>query len=177
MILSLSIHNIIFIDKLEIDFKNGLNVFTGETGAGKSIIMNSISLALGAKSNPGIVKNNKDKAIITLVISANNQIKSLCEDCDIDVEDYIYLKRVQFKDGKTKSYIDDNPVSLSIIKKISSFLVETHGQNEDLSFIDQSNHIDIIDSFGDYADNLSELKSLSSKIKTLQKKFKKKNLN
>ena len=174
MILSLSIHNIIFIDKLEIDFKNGLNVFTGETGAGKSIIMNSISLALGAKSNPGIVKNNKDKATITLVISANNQIKSLCEDCDIDVEDYIYLKRVQFRDGKTKSYIDDNPVSLSIIKKISSFLVETHGQNEDLSFIDQSNHIDIIDSFGDYANSLSELKSLSSKIKTVQKEIQEK---
>ena len=174
MILSLSIHNLIFINKLEIDFKSGLNVFTGETGAGKSIIMASISLALGAKSNPGIVKNNEDKATITLVISANNQIKSLCEECDIDVEDCIYLKRVQFKDGRTKSYIDDNPVSLSIIKKISSYLVETHGQNEDLSFIDQSNHIDIIDAFGDYADELLELKLLSSKIKLLQKEIQEK---
>jgi len=174
MILSLSIHNLIFINKLEIDFKSGLNVFTGETGAGKSIIMASISLALGAKSNPGIVKNNKDKATITLVISANNQIKNLCEECDIDVEDCIYLKRVQFKDGRTKSYLDDNPVSLSIIKKISSYLVETHGQNEDLSFIDQSNHIDIIDAFGDYADELLELKLLSSKIKLLQKEIQEK---
>jgi len=174
MILSLSIHNLIFINKLEIDFKSGLNVFTGETGAGKSIIMASISLALGAKSNPGIVKNNKDKATITLVISANNQIKNLCEECDIDVEDCIYLKRVQFKDGRTKSYIDDNPVSLSIIKKISSYLVETHGQSEDLSFIDQSNHIDIIDAFGDYADELLELKLLSSKIKLLQKEIQEK---
>jgi DNA repair protein RecN (Recombination protein N) len=174
MILSLSIHNLVFIDKLEIDFKNGLNVFTGETGAGKSIIMTSISLALGAKSNPGIVKNNEDKATITLEISANNQIKSLCEECDIDVEDCIYLKRVQFKDGRTKSYIDDNPVSLSIIKKISSYLVESHGQNEDLSFIDQSNHIDIIDTFGDYADKLFELKLLSSNIKLLQKEIQEK---
>ena len=174
MILSLSIQNLVFIDKLEIDFKSGLNVFTGETGAGKSIIMASISLALGAKSNPGIVKNNEDKATITLVISANNQIKSLCEECDIDVEDCIYLKRVQFKDGRTKSYIDDNPVSLSIIKKISSYLVETHGQNEDLSFIDQSNHIDIIDAFGDYANELLELKLLSSKIKLLQKEIQEK---
>ena len=174
MILSLSIHNLIFINKLEIDFKSGLNVFTGETGAGKSIIMASISLALGAKSNPGIVKNNEDKATITLVISANNQIKSLCEECDIDVEDCIYLKRVQFQDGRTKSYIDDNPVSLSIIKKISSYLVETHGQNEDLSFIDQSNHIDIIDAFGDYANELLELKLLSSKIKLLQKEIQEK---
>lgn len=174
MILSLSIHNLVFIDKLEIDFKNGLNVFTGETGAGKSIIMTSISLALGAKSNPGIVKNNEDKATITLEISSNNQIKSLCEECDIDVEDCIYLKRVQFKDGRTKSYIDDNPVSLSIIKKISSYLVESHGQNEDLSFIDQSNHIDIIDTFGDYADELFELKLLSSNIKLLQKEIQEK---
>ena len=73
MILSLSIHNIIFIDKLEIDFKNGLNVFTGETGAGKSIIMNSISLALGAKSNPGIVKNNKDKELFDLFKKLDNK--------------------------------------------------------------------------------------------------------
>ena len=174
MILSLSIHNLVFIDKLEIDFKNGLNVFTGETGAGKSIIMTSISLALGAKSNPGIVKNNEDKATIILVISANNQIKSLCEESDIEVEDCIYLKRVQFKDGRTKSYIDDNPVSLSIIKKISSYLVESHGQNEDLSFIDQPNHIDIIDTFGDYADKLLELKLLSSNIKLLQKEIQEK---
>jgi len=174
MILSLSIHNLVFIDKLEIDFKNGLNVFTGETGAGKSIIMTSISLALGGKSNPGIVKNNEDKASITLEVSANNQIKSLCEECDIDVEDCIYLKRVQFKDGRTKSYIDDNPVSLSIIKKISSYLVESHGQNEDLSFIDQPNHIDIIDTFGDYADKLIELRLLSSNIKLLQKEIQEK---
>ena len=174
MILSLTINNLIFIDKLEIDFKSGLNVFTGETGAGKSIIMTSISLALGAKSNPGIVKNSEDKATIILVISANNQIKSLCEECDIDVEDCIYLKRVQFKDGRTKSYLDDNPVSLSIIKKISSYLVESHGQNEDLSFIDQPNHIDIIDTFGDYADKLLELKLLSSNIKLLQKEIQEK---
>jgi DNA repair protein RecN (Recombination protein N) len=174
MILSLSINDLIFIDKLEIDFKNGLNVFTGETGAGKSIIMESISLALGGRSNPGIVKNNKDKAIIILVVSNNNKIRALCEECDIEVGDDIYIKRVQFRDGKTKSYIDDNLVSLSIIKKISSYLIETHGQDQNLSFIDQSKHIDIIDSFGSHAQELLGLESLSSKIKILKKEIQEK---
>ena len=161
MILSLSISNVVFIDKLEIDFQNGLVVFTGETGAGKSIILESISLALGSKSNPSLVKNDCESSIIILIIKKNSLIEQICKDLFISTDDEIHIKRVQFKDGRTKSYINDNLVSLSIIKSISSKIVELHGQNDDTSFIDQSKHIDIIDSVGNYKSELITINRLS----------------
>jgi DNA repair protein RecN (Recombination protein N) len=168
MILSLSISNVVFIDKLEIDFQNGLVVFTGETGAGKSIILESISLALGSKSNPSLVKNDCESSIIILIIKKNSLIEQICKDLFISTDDEIHIKRVQFKDGRTKSYINDNLVSLSIIKSISSKIVELHGQNDDTSFIDQSKHIDIIDSVGNYKSELITINRLSLEMNKLR---------
>ena len=125
----MSITNVIFIDNLEIDFREGLIIFTGETGAGKSIILESISLALGAKSNPSLVKNDCESSIITLVIKNTSFIEKVCKDLSVLSSDEIYIKRIQFKDGRTKSYINDHLVSLSIIKSISSKIIEFHGQD------------------------------------------------
>ena len=90
MILSLSINNVVFIDNLEIDFREGLIVFTGETGAGKSIILESISLALGAKSNPSLVKNDCESSIITLVVKNTPFIEQACKDLLILDNNEIY---------------------------------------------------------------------------------------
>ena len=139
MLLSLFIKNAIFINNLEIDFKDGLVVFTGETGAGKSIIMESILLALGGKSNPSIVNSSSDSATFILALKNYPKINNIFHELNIDNSDEMQIKRVQFNDGRTKSYINDEPVSLSTVKKLSSHLVEFHGQNEDLSFINQSN--------------------------------------
>ncbi len=175
MLLSLFIKDAVFINNLEIDFKEGLVVFTGETGAGKSIIMEAISLALGGKSNPGIVKSSSDAASFMLSIENNPDINELFHELNIDANNEVQIKRVQFSDGRTKSYINDMPVSLSTVKRLSTYLVEFHGQNEDLSFINQSNHIDIIDSFGDYADEIDTISKISIKLRSLQNEINEKN--
>ena len=168
MLLSLFIKNAIFINNLEIDFKEGLVVFTGETGAGKSIIMESILLALGGKSNPSIVNNSSDSATFMLALKNYPKKYKIFQELNIEDSEEIHIKRVQFNDGRTKSYINDEPVSLSTVKKLSSHLVEFHGQNEDLSFINQSNHIDIIDSFGDYTADINIISDISAEIKKRQ---------
>lgn len=168
MILSLSINNVVFIDNLEIDFREGLIVFTGETGAGKSIILESISLALGAKSNPSLVKNDCESSIITLVVKNTPFIEQACKDLLILDNNEIYIKRIQFKDGRTKSYINDHLVSLSIIKSISSKIIEFHGQDQDSTFMDKSRHIDIIDSIGSYQPELITIAGLSLKMSKLR---------
>ena len=175
MLLSLFIKDAIFINNLEIDFKDGLVVFTGETGAGKSIIMESILLALGGKSNPSIISNSSDAATFILALKNHPKINNIFHDLNIDDSDELQVKRVQFNDGRTKSYINDVPVSLSTVKKLSSCLVEFHGQNEDLSFINQSNHIDIIDSFGDYTTDIDIISEISAEIKKIQNEIMERN--
>tara|TARA_Y100000590_G_scaffold462979_1_gene628541 strand:- start:7821 stop:9488 length:1668 start_codon:yes stop_codon:yes gene_type:complete len=164
MILSLLIKNIIFIQELEIDFETGLIVFTGETGAGKSIILDSISLALGSKGNSSLVRNGCEYASITIVVKNDQKIKEIIDSLNIEDYEDIQIKRIQYKDGRTKSYINDNLVSLSTVRKIGSKIVEVHGQNEDLDFINPSNHINIIDSVGDYHDMLSSINEISQNI-------------
>ena len=168
MLLSLFIKDVIFIKNLEIDFKDGLVVFTGETGAGKSIIMESILLALGGKSNPSIVNTSSDSATFVLALKNYPKTHKIFQELNIEDSDEMHIKRVQFNDGRTKSYINDVPVSISTIKKLSSYIIEFHGQNEDLSFINQAKHIDIIDSFGDYADDLDKIYEISAEIKNKQ---------
>ena len=168
MLLSLFIKDAIFINNLEIDFRDGLVVFTGETGAGKSIIMESILLSLGGKSNPSIVKNSSNSATFVITIKNYPKIHEILPELNAEDNDEIHIKRVQYKDGRTKSYINDVPVSLSTVKKISSDLVEFHGQNEDLSFMSQAKHIDIIDSFGDYDSDINEIYKISAEIKKAQ---------
>ena len=175
MLLSLFIKNAIFINNLEIDFKDGLVVFTGETGAGKSIIMESILLALGGKSNPSIVNNSSDSATFILALKNYPKMNNIFHELNIDNSDEMQIKRVQFNDGRTKSYINDIPVSLSTVKKLSPYLVEFHGQNEDLSFINQSNHIDIIDSFGDHSTDIDIISEISSEIKKIQNEIMERN--
>ena len=175
MLLSLFIKNAIFINNLEIDFKDGLVVFTGETGAGKSIIMEAILLALGGKSNPSIVNNSSDSATFILALKNYPKMNNIFHELNIDKSDEMQIKRVQFNDGRTKSYINDIPVSLSTVKKLSSYLVEFHGQNEDLTFINQSNHIDIIDNFGDHSTDIDIISEISSEIKKIQNEIMERN--
>ena len=175
MLLSLFIKDVIFIKNLEIDFKDGLVVFTGETGAGKSIVMESILLALGGKSNPSIVNTSSDSATFVLALKNYPKTHKIFQELNIEDSDEMHIKRVQFNDGRTKSYINDVPVSISTVKKLSSCVVEFHGQNEDLSFINQAKHIDIIDSFGDYADDIDKIREISAEIKNKQNEIIEKN--
>ena len=139
----LSITNIVLVDQLDIDFKSGLCVLTGETGAGKSILLDSLGLALGLRADQRLIRPGASEAIVTAVFDLPAQsrcIRLLSENDILDNDDYLYLRRVLKNDGRSKAYINDQPVSIGLLRKFGENLVEFHGQFENRCLLDQRNH-------------------------------------
>ncbi|MCQ2562375.1 MAG: DNA repair protein RecN [Alphaproteobacteria bacterium] len=149
MLNTLFISNIVLIDKLNIDFDKGLNVITGETGAGKSILLDALSLVLGAHSDTGLIRHGCDSAtVIAEFFTTNQDIIRFLEDNSIETENNIVtLKRVLHTDGRNKCYINDTYVSLKILKQVGDKLVEIHGQFSNHSLLNTELHIQSLDSF------------------------------
>src|SRR5262245_53260531 len=133
MLAALSIRDIVLIDKLDLTFIEGLTVFTGETGAGKSIILDSLSLLLGARGDGGLVRSGAQSASVTACfdISADHPAGGLLREHELDDGGVLILRRVQFADGRTKAFINDRPVSAAILRQLGQALVEIHGQHDD----------------------------------------------
>ncbi len=169
MLESLHIENVAVAKNVNIDFSNGFNVLTGETGAGKSIIIDSINLILGAKTSKEIVRYGCEKAIVNALFSAiPTEVFSLCDEYGIDYDesDLFSITRVIAQDGKSTVKINGKTASLAQLKSISQYLVNIHGQNENHSFMDKSNHIAMLD---DYIENdLSEYKKLFSCLNSIK---------
>ena len=162
MIRHLSINNLMLIDKIDMDFGIGLCVLTGETGAGKSMILESLELLSGRRVKTNIRSDNGKRTVITALveISKYTLIRKVLDDLDINVEDEIIIKRIIDSDGKSKAFINDNLVSLTTLKTITSNLFEIHSQFSEQGLLDNSTHMSTLDDFGNYQ---SELKKLSEK--------------
>ena len=158
MIRHLSINNLMLIDKIEMDFGIGLCVLTGETGAGKSMILESLELLSGRRVKTNIRSDNGKKTVITALveISKYTLIRKVLDELDINVEDEIIIKRIIDSDGKSKAFINDNLVSLTTLKTITSNLFEIHSQFSEQGLLDNSTHMSTLDDFGNYQ---SELKT------------------
>ena len=161
MLLSLSVKNFILIEALNLDFSSGLYVITGETGAGKSILLDSILFALGQKFDSSIIKNDEKSASVTLEFSVDNDLKEIASGFGVDLGDSLLIKRVQHIDNKKKFYINDEPVTVKIITMLADKLVEMHGQHGYSQLLNPSKHLKILDQFG----------SLENDRKILEKKF------
>lgn len=150
MLSSLLVNNIVLIDRLHVDWHEGLSVLTGETGAGKSIILDSLSLALGGRGDGGLVRTGQDKGTVTAVfdVPLNHPVRDLLRTNDVNAEDDVILKRVQQADGRTKGTINDQPVSAGLMRQVGQQLVEIHGQHADRALVDTSSHRTIVDAFG-----------------------------
>lgn len=151
MLNQLYIENFALIDKLELEIEEGFTVFTGETGSGKSIMIDAISFAIGKRADKSFVRKDCKKSIIELTFFIKDNTKKLLENIlkeeDIDIDDnVIILKREIYADGKSLCKINSKNVNISFLKKVSSYLINIHGQNE-FSELDESNHINIFDSF------------------------------
>ncbi len=150
MLVQLSIRDIVLIERLDITFGQGLSVLTGETGAGKSILLDSLSLALGARGDGGLVRNGVLQGQVTAVFdlpSGHYAIK-LLEDNGISNEGELLLRRVQSADGRSKAYVNDQPVSVGLMRQIGQSLVELHGQHDERAMLDTSVHRNLLDEFG-----------------------------
>lgn len=150
MLVQLSIRDIVLIERLDIEFSNGLSVLTGETGAGKSILLDSLALALGGRGEGGLVRNTVDEGSVTAVFELQNAhpIHEILSQNGISTDDGLILRRIQKKDGKTRAFINDAPVSVGLMKQIGSQLVEIHGQHDDRAMLDAATHRNLLDAHG-----------------------------
>lgn len=150
MLHEIYIKNFALIDEVRIKFKDGLNIITGETGSGKSILIDALSMALGKKGDRSFVRNGSSKAVVEAVFSCKNPelIKSLYDLGIDDAEDEIIITREVSAEGKTASRINSRSVSKSILKQISGQLITIHGQNEYEQIMNSANQLNLLDLFG-----------------------------
>jgi DNA repair protein RecN (Recombination protein N) len=154
MLSRLSIRDIVLIDRLDIDFAGGLAVLTGETGAGKSILLDAFALALGARGDQSLVRHGLEQGQVIAVFEVEKKhparalLKAQNLANDIAADDELILRRVQFSDGRTRAFINDQPVSVQVMKQLGSALVEIHGQHDDRALVDAGTHRTLLDAFG-----------------------------
>lgn len=148
MLTNLYISNIVLIEKLNLSFGDGLNIMTGETGAGKSILLDALSLALGARSDTGLIRNGCDMASVSAEFDfINDNVKQILDKNGIDYNDGLILRRTLSTDGKSRAWINDVPVSIKTLKQIGDEVVEIHGQFESHSLLDVSSHLNALDEY------------------------------
>ena len=163
MLVQLSIRDIVLIDRLDLAFEPGLSVLTGETGAGKSILLDSLSLALGGRGDGGLVRHGEDKGQVTAVfdVEGAHPLRELLRDNAIDEDgDSIIFRRVQSADGRTRAYVNDQPVSAQLLRQAGSLLVEIHGQHDDRALVDTEAHRNLLDAFAGLSEEAEEVAGL-----------------
>lgn len=164
MLTNLHISNIVLIQKLNLEFGAGLNILTGETGAGKSILLDALSLALGARSDVGLIRHGCDSASVVAEFDNSNQtITDILSEFEIDCADGLILRRTLTIDGKSRAWINDTPVSIKTLKQVGDVLLEIHGQFANHTLLNQSTHKSTLDNFA--KNNFSDFMDLLSKVK------------
>ncbi len=150
MLARLSIRDIVLIERLDVDFAAGLSVLTGETGAGKSILLDALSLALGARGDASLVRHGAAQGQVTAVfdVPAAHPARQILLDNAIDDDGDILLRRVQTADGRTRVFVNDQPASVALMREIGRALVEIHGQHDERALVDAGAHRDLLDAFG-----------------------------
>jgi DNA repair protein RecN (Recombination protein N) len=160
MLSHLSIRDIVLIEKLDIEFASGLSVLTGETGAGKSILLDALSLALGARGDASLVRHGATQGQITAVfdVLGSHPSRALLQNNDFDAAGDIVLRRVQSSDGRSKVYINDQPASVTLLREVGRLLVEIHGQHDDRALVEPDAHRDILDAFGGLSEQVAQVR-------------------
>ena len=171
MLTNLSIRNYALIENINIDFKTGLTVITGETGAGKSIIIDAVDMLLGARANSSIIRTGTDLCTISAIfdISNNTKVKDILNDLSIDFQDEIIIRRQIESSGKNKSFINDIAVSISTLSNIGKYLVAFYAQHKSNLLFDKSYQLQIVDNIANNKELLIKLSDIYSNLKKVQK--------
>jgi DNA repair protein RecN (Recombination protein N) len=170
MLTHLSISNIVLIKSLSLSMERGLTALTGETGAGKSILLDSLGLALGARAESGLLRKGTEQGSVTASfdLPLNHAVFQILKDSDIDGEELI-LRRTVTADGRSKAFINDRPVSVSLLKDIGAMLVDIHGQFETHGLMDSRCHGDLLDNFGSLHDDVNHVRAAWKAWKTAER--------
>ncbi|MEG9883928.1 MAG: DNA repair protein RecN [Hyphomicrobiales bacterium] len=150
MLTSLSIRNVVFIERLDMTLGAGLTAFTGETGAGKSIVLDSLGLVLGARGDAALVRRSAEKATVaaSFDLAPDHAVFNLLAKHEIETEGELILRRHQSRDGRGRATLNDQPVSITLLRKLGAVLGEIHGQHDDRALIDMSRHRRLLDIYG-----------------------------
>lgn len=150
MLTGLSIRDVVLIEALELEFSRGLGVLTGETGAGKSILLDALGLALGARADSGLVRSGAERAQVTASFDAPEAVAVLLAANDIELEpgEPLLIRRSVRADGGSKAFINDQPCSAALLRDVGALLVEIHGQHDDRGLLNPRGHRALLDAFG-----------------------------
>ena len=180
MIKSLYIKNFALIDELEVRFESGLNILTGQTGAGKSIILGALNMILGERADTDVIRQGTDKAIAEAMINAgtNEQIRHILEANAVEYSQELILRR-EIRDGGSRAFINDTPVTITVLRQVGDFLVDLHGQHDHQLLLKEENHRGMVDGFGEitpvleaYQEEYAAMKALQNERRELLKKEK-----
>ncbi len=162
MLKSLLVKDYALIEQINIEFDKGLNIITGETGAGKSILIDAMSLLLGERASNEVIRKGAAKSIVEGIfdIEGNKKVKKILEENEIEVFPELIMRREISARGSNRCFLNDTPVSLSVIKDVGNLLVDLHGQHEHQSLLRTETHIDFLDEFGSLESNLINYKTL-----------------
>jgi DNA repair protein RecN (Recombination protein N) len=150
MLTALSIRDVVLIERLDLSFGSGLTVLTGETGAGKSILLDSLGLALGARAEAGLVRAGAEQASVSACFAppTGHPLMSLLAEQGLAADDEVVLRRVLTKDGRSRAFINDQPVGVALLRRAGALMVEVQGQHEQIGLADPASHAALLDAFG-----------------------------
>lgn len=169
MLKSFYVKNYALIDELRVEFGSGLNIITGETGAGKSILIDAMSLMLGERATTEVIRKGEEKAIVEGIIGMTEQkaLRALLAEREIDVDDELILRREISTKGQSRCFINDSPVPVSVLKEVGDLLVDLHGQHEHQSLLRTETHVDFLDDFGGLDGLVKEFREAYDTLKGL----------
>src|SRR3979411_147934 len=162
MLARLSIRDIVLIERLDIEFSRGLAVLTGETGAGKSILLDAFALALGGRGDAGLVRHGLEQGQVTAVfgVPKGHPATAILAENGLDDTGEMILRRVQLADGRTRAFINDQSISVQTLKAVGAALVEIHGQHDERALVDASTHRQLLDAFAGLEKEVTALETL-----------------
>jgi len=170
MLARLSIRDIVLIDQLDLEFPRGLTILTGETGAGKSILLDALSLALGARGDGALVRHGQAQGQVTAVfeLAAGHPSLKALESQSIAWEGELILRRVQFADGRTRAFVNDQSVSAQTLRALAGDLVEIHGQHDERALLDSATHRSLVDAYGGLGSLAQATRAAFAKLRAIE---------
>lgn len=160
MLKSLSIRNVVLIDKLDLDLQDGFTVLSGETGAGKSILLDALGLILGNRADASLIRHGCDRLSVSAdfaVKNTNDQLERICTEHGLEYSDEVNIRRVLGTDGRNKIFFNDQPITQKLLKDIGNCLVEVHGQFDNQGLLNAATHIAVLDDYGAYTAAVQEM--------------------